>query len=63
MRKHCNVHKVRAKRQILTFCSSGFFSEGKQRVPNGFHKQLEEILSHTAQDFLVEAMAAANGTL
>lgn len=63
MRKHYNVHKVRVKRQILTFNSSGFFSECKQRVPNGFHKLLEGILSHTAHDFLAEAMAAASGRL
>lgn len=43
MRKHYNVHKVRVKRQILTFNSSGFFSECKQRVPNGFHRLLEKI--------------------
>lgn len=61
MWKHYNVHKVRVKRQILTFYSSGFFSECKQRVPNGFQKQLAEIPSHTAHDFLVKAMATVNG--
>lgn len=63
MRKHYNVHKVHVKSQILTFYSSGFSSECKQRVPNGFHKQLAGVLSHTAHDFLVETMAAANSRL
>lgn len=45
MRTHYNVHKVHAKRQILTFYSSGFFSECKQRVPNGIHKQQKYFLT------------------
>lgn len=40
-----------------------FFSKYKQRLPNGIHKQLTEILLHTAHDFLVEIVAAANGGL
>lgn len=65
MRKHYNVYKLSVKRQILTFYSSGwfFFSKYKQRLPNGIHKQLTEILFHAAHDFPVEVISAANGGL